>query len=327
MELALAAARALHTAALVVLFGELLFVHVVAPEEARPLHFIAIAGGALALATASALAWLGLEAVHMSGLPWDEALAPETIRTLVMQTFFGRLWLARFLLLAVPWAWLVFFRDPQARGMSIVAAGAAALLLASLAGMGHAAGSRGADGVARFAIDALHLLAAGAWIGMLAPLARTIARATSRPDAAFGRAREATRRFSAVGVASVGTLLLTGVGNVAYANGSLDAHGLMDLSASGYGRLLGVKLVLFAMMIALAAVNRVRLTPRLGSAVPEPSLRALRRNALAELVLGLAVVALAARLGTTMPPEPHHHHEPGHDHHHHEARASCAELA
>ena len=310
MELALAIARALHTAAVVGVFGELAFAHLVSSTGPRSPRFVAIVAASLVLAALSAVAWLALEAAHMSGLPWREALAAETLRTVVTQTFFGELWLARFALLAVPVAWLAVFRGAKAPGWSLVAAAAALLLLISLAGMGHAAAGRGADGVARFVMDALHLLAAGAWIGMLAPLARVLGEAMrDGHEDAFDRAREATRRFSVVGVASVGTLLLTGLGNVAYANVPFDAHGFMDLAASGYGRLLGAKVALFAVMVAIAALNRVRLTPRLASPAREPSLRALRRNALAELVIGLAIVAFAAKLGITMPPEPHHHHE------------------
>ena len=71
-----------------------------------------------------------------------------------------------------------------------------------------------------------------------------------------------------------------------------------DLIASGYGRLLSVKIALFAAMVAVAAVNRFRLSPRLPRS---GALAALIRNSLAETALGLGVVAAVALLGTMEP--------------------------
>ena len=63
------------------------------------------------------------------------------------------------------------------------------------------------------------------------------------------------------------------------------------------------KIVLFAAMIAIATVNRYHLSVRL----PAPTaMRALARNALAEIALGLAVLFLAGALGT-LPPSGHLH--------------------
>ena len=63
--------------------------------------------------------------------------------------------------------------------------------------------------------------------------------------------------------------------------------GPRDLVATDYGRLVLLKIGLFAAMVAIAAVNRYHLTPRL----PAPAaMRALRRNSLAETGLGLCVL-------------------------------------
>jgi copper resistance protein D len=309
MDDALAVARALHFAAAIVLFGELAFAQIASPARASPRHAGAIIGASLAVAALSALAWLAIEAAVMSGLPLREALAAETLRTVLAQTFFGRLWLARLLLLVAiaVFAW----RAPR------LTFALSALWLATLAGLGHAAAGRGIEREMHLAVDALHLLAAGTWLGMLWPLARTLG-AAGGSAAVLHHARETTRRFSLAGVASVGALVLTGLASVSFHAVTFDAHGVTDLLDSEYGRILAVKLGFFAAMVALAAVNRVSLTPRLVDEA-HPSLQALRRNALAELALGLAVVSLAGKLGITMPPAPHHH-----EHHHAKASAGVS---
>ena len=97
----------------------------------------------------------------------------------------------------------------------------------------------------------------------------------------------------------VGVLVASGVVNAAY---TLRTPSL--LIESTYGRLLLAKLALFAAMLAIAAVNRWRLTPKLG--VPSPAsqtaLRRLRALAWLELLLGVAVVVLAGVLATSAPP-------------------------
>jgi putative copper resistance protein D len=52
-------------------------------------------------------------------------------------------------------------------------------------------------------------------------------------------------------------------------------------------------------MVALASVNRLVLTPRLGGDLP--ALRALRRNALLETAAGIAIIGVVAVLGVTIP--------------------------
>ena len=80
-------------------------------------------------------------------------------------------------------------------------------------------------------------------------------------------------------------------------------NGPRDLVATNYGRLVALKIILFGVMVAIAAVNKFYLTPRL----PQPAaLRALRRNSLAEICLGLFVLTFVALLGT-LPPSVHVH--------------------
>jgi putative copper resistance protein D len=113
-------------------------------------------------------------------------------------------------------------------------------------------------------------------------------------------AREAATRFSALGVASVTTLLATGIVNAWILVGSFRA-----LAVTEYGRLLMLKLVVFAVMLVLAAVNRFWLTPRLVVASGDErrleALRQLTRNSVIEVALGFSIFAIVGLLGTLHP--------------------------
>jgi putative copper resistance protein D len=101
-----------------------------------------------------------------------------------------------------------------------------------------------------------------------------------------------------MGLTCVAALALTGIASAWYTVGSVPA-----LFGTSYGRLLLAKLALFAAMIALAAANRLRWTPRLRALGGESrlALRRLRRNAIAETSLGLAVLGIVGTLGITIP--------------------------
>jgi hypothetical protein len=65
--------------------------------------------------------------------------------------------------------------------------------------------------------------------------------------------------------------------------------------------------VLFALMLVLAAGNRFRLTPTLGSVLaggedPRQALQRLRRSIVAETLVGAVLIAVVAFMGTLAPP-------------------------
>jgi putative copper resistance protein D len=142
--------------------------------------------------------------------------------------------------------------------------------------------ARAGSTVARY----LALAAAAAYLASLAALGRGQSLAT---------AAQMARRFSALGLASVCALLFTGFVNGWHLVGDVPA-----LLGTNYGRLLLGKVALFAGMLALAAVNRTVLTPRLAREDGAARLR-LRRNALLETAAGLGVIAIVGVLGITVP--------------------------
>jgi putative copper resistance protein D len=103
------------------------------------------------------------------------------------------------------------------------------------------------------------------------------------------------RRFSMLGTICVGAILVTGGINSWFLVGNIPA-----LIGTAYGRLLLVKIALFVAMVAIAAFNRYRLTPLI-RAPGTAALPMLRRNALIEVTLGLAILMIVAVLGTLPP--------------------------
>jgi copper resistance protein D len=167
---------------------------------------------------------------------------------------------------------------------------------------GHAAAGSDTEGAVHLSADILHLVAAAAWLGALLPLAMLLSAACTNNDEFWITiARAATLRFSILGVVSVGTLVATGIVNSWFLVGSIDA-----LATTDYGRLLLLKVVLFFVMLSIAAFNRLRLTPRLEQRVviEHSALRRLRNNCLMEAVLGLVILFLVGMLGT-LPPALH----------------------
>lgn len=298
------AVRALHLAALCVLAGGFAFPLLVLPrpgfaEPARAAQGPRLARmrqWGLAAALLSWLAWLALVGAGMSGRPVLQALDPSLLDAVLRQTRFGHLWalrLALMLLLARYVAWPR--RTRLARSAQLDPVGVLLLLavLVSQAWAGHAT----AAGAWQIAADVLHLLAAGLWLGTLPPLFALL-RDAGRGAPWTALAAAATRRFSRIGLLAVAVLALTGFVNAAFLVGSPQAIG-----QTPYGRLVAAKVILFAAMVAIAAVNRLRWTPRLEAAASAAAAaRGLWRNVAAEMAIGGAILAIVGVLGGSQPP-------------------------
>jgi len=181
-----------------------------------------------------------------------------------------------------------------------------AVALGSLAWTGHGAADEGLGGVGHLAADIVHLLAAGIWLGALVGLLglvlRTLVESSDR-QARVVLAHRALAGFSSVGAVSVGLIILTGLVNSWFLVG---VGNVASLAVSDYGRLLLLKLLVFAGMIGLAGLNRFKLTPAisktLGEASAAKAMRSIGQSVALEASLALAVLALVAWLGTLAPP-------------------------
>jgi len=312
-------ARAVHFAASVLAAGVIFFVVFIAAPALRKTHETTmaaalcsrlrwIAWSSLGLAVLSGAAWLVLTAASMSGQPVKDVLSQGVLWTVLWQTDFGNDWLARLAVACVLAGLFVPLLSAKAATPAWLKAAAilvAASFVGSLAFAGHAIGGRGVEGVVHPTADVLHLVAASTWVGTLAPLALLLA--MNGTDETLAVARTATLRFSTLGIASVAVILLSGIVNSWYLVGSIPA-----LTETSYGQLLLVKIALFAVMIAIASVNRLWLTPRLvgdpRAAVAHSARRALLRNAAIEAALGALVIAIVAVLGTLAPASHAGHH-------------------
>jgi putative copper resistance protein D len=313
--------RAIHFAATIMAAGTVFFLAFIAEPAFRTAsdatrvpavvryRLTWIAWISLALAVISGAAWLVFTAGSMSGRPPVEVFAEGVLWTVLGQTEFGNDWVLRLVLACLLAAAFARFLSAQRikplwfKATSVVLA---ATFVGSLAWAGHAAGAVGFEAIVHPAADVLHLVAAAAWVGALVPLALLLGAAGQVGSIAI--ARTATLRFSTYGIASVATLLVTGIINSWYLTGSIPA-----LLGTDYGRLLLAKIALFLGMVAIAAVNRFRLTPRIvqdaNTAATPAALRQLRGNAAIEASVGAIVIIIVAVLGT-LPPAAHAHHDP-----------------
>ena len=161
---ALAVCRFAHFMAAMLAFGASAYLWLYAPDNLRralspAVRRLTITASLVALV--SAFVWLSLEAASMAD-DWSAATDPEMVATVLTDTSFGHAWIAR-LVLAAALVVAVFARRDHWRTIAILSA----LLLASLALVGHAAMQTGAVGLLHRANHALHLLTTGAWLGGL----------------------------------------------------------------------------------------------------------------------------------------------------------------
>ena len=176
--------------------------------------------------------------------------------------------------------------------------------LVTLAWTGHGSVDEGPLGWLHLGADILHLIASAAWIGALLGLVLLVKRPIARVDSEhLDLTHRALHGFGIIGTIVVATLVLTGFVNSWMMVGP---DNLLSLSETLYGRLLIAKLLLFSAMLALAALNRFRLTPAFEQSIANAdhrgALMALRRSLAVETICVVVILGLVAWLGTLAPP-------------------------
>lgn len=299
-EAGLIAARFLHYAALVLVFGAFAYAGYGARSAgvARRLGRLGLGSSALLLLGAAAVL-----VATIAGLGGGFAsLSDETLWSAVVEdTDFGRVWSARLVMaLLLFGVGVVVWRWP-ARAVKRVGLMLAGGLVVTVASTGHAAAEEGPSGLVHRAADAAHLLAAAVWLGALLPLLFLLRRGASELGEDLATASVRLAAFHTIGLAAVAVLIVSGAVNSWFLVASPEA-----LLTTTYGRVLIVKLALFAVMIGLAAENRLRLVPALArdSASGDQdaqSAAALRSRIWAELMVGMLVLLAVAVLGAIEP--------------------------
>ena len=266
-------------------------------------RLFALAWWSLVAALATGAVWLVSVASQMSGMPIGAVLPGGVLPIVLTQTQFGEDWLIRGALVVVMAGSLAVQRFTRTQVPVLIGSLAAAAFAASLAWAGHGAATEQVPFDAlHLPADILHLLATGAWLGGLVPLALLLAEASCAGTSdAVAVARAATLRFSTLALTSVGTLLVTGIVNTWFLAGTIPA-----LIGTLYGQLLLVKVTLFVAMIALASRNRRRFIPSLTAVAGDAAVRLravlqLRRNVLTEASLGVFVLAVVGIMGILPP--------------------------
>jgi putative copper export protein len=270
MDIVLIGLRGLSLASVLAAFGCSVFAFVIGPDTIRLRRFSLLAALGLTLI------WLICASAAMANAE-DLAQALAALPIVTLDTQFGRLGLARLAALLVAIA-----LDRQGPSTTLFAT---ALALALQPAMGHAGATGGTQGNALLISETIHLLAAGAWLGGLLPLLIHLSRL---PPTAASRL---SRAFFPLGLSCV--LLLAGTG---FLQAIILVDNFSALTASDYGQMITVKLVLFAMLLLLAIANRFIFTDRLQTG------RFLLLGSVAlETGLGLAVILAASRLASLPP--------------------------
>lgn len=251
-----------------------------APSFRRAIRWSAV------LALVSAWAVLMMMTAGMGG-SLGAAADVSFLASAVSDTQFGRVWIVR-ILLAIALLGLIV-RPRPARDQSLLVLSGS--LLASVALTGHSALPGGAPGILHQLADAVHLLAAGWWIGGLLALvltARTLGTEASR----------LLERFSGVGYGAVAAIVLTGLFKSAILVATLGGA-----SSTAYGWTLLLKVALAALMGLLALSNNLWITRRLKGGQDQGLwLGRLQCSVSVEFALGLGVLAVVGALGAMSPP-------------------------
>jgi putative copper resistance protein D len=278
---AFAVTRALHFASLMTVFGAsaLLYqgraIFAASPELRRVLLLASL------LALATAVLCLCFVAAEMSGgAPFDRGI----LATVVTQTTYGHVFIARFAALAL-------LCVLSLRSIDLPGALVAGLALALLGLVSHAAAAGPPQyEYGRAAADALHLLCAGFWVGGLVVLVPQVLAPRDAP-----RLIALLRLFSRWGVVSVAVLLAAGTANGVFI---LGVPG-MPWNAS-YVMWLAVKIVLAALMVALALTNRFAVLPGLVRGEREAG-DTIPLTVIAELSCAMLILLIVGFLGLTPP--------------------------
>jgi copper transport protein len=237
---------------------------------------------ALVAGLTSAPAALGLQGLDLLDLrsaalltaaPWKAAAATSLLQSLLIAV-------------AAMTAGLVALVSGRPGTATTLSALALAGVGISLASSGHAA-TAAPQWLTAPAVF-LHGVGVTLWVGALAPLAAM----AWRPAEPL---LPVLRRFSHAALFVVAMLVLTGLALAIVQLGNFGA--LID---SPYGIILSIKLTLVAILLALAALNRFRLTSAL--AINPQNTRPLRRSIRAEWLIAACILAVVAGWRFTPPP-------------------------
>ncbi len=301
--------------ALVLLVGGLAFVGLLWPAGAALARPRRMLWGALAAALVTTAIGIPIQAVYAAGLPLSK-VASSTVRSGMLDDRFGQVWAARLILLGLMALVLVALgrragsapesgETATALPTPLLAAGG--LLSVGLLVTPGLAGHAATEDLVPLAMaaDVLHLVSVSLWLGGLALLTAAVL-----PRRVPGELAVVVPKFSRMAFAAVITILVTGS-----FQGWRQVRSTAALTETTYGRLLIIKVVLFALMVGLAGLSRrlvqaryrmpaARLSFGPGAATADPddeTVAGLRRTVGAETVIAVIVLAVTSLLVNAQP--------------------------
>lgn len=256
-----------------------------------------LCGAALAVLTATVLGFI-IQTSHLAG---SVALAfePETLKAALWDMSFGKSSLVRAGLALLGFMGIVLL--PAGRRLWWICTVLGAFICASLAWMGHGAATEGNIGIVHLIGDITHILAAGGWIGALATFCFVLVWPSSEPITQKAICMSLAS-FSGAGTVFVAVVIASGLVNSAF----LVGWDVKQIVSTLYGQILIAKLLLFALMLVLAARNRFHHTPALAAALQDraqsqQAIADLRRSIVMETCAATAILALVGWLGMLEP--------------------------
>lgn len=286
MQTALILCRFVHFWVLLTLFGMylshdlLLRSRLARGEQLLPNRLMRwLAGSALI----TAITWLMLTAASMAG-SWAESIDPQTLLLVLSHTSFGKFWAWHMALNLVLLVLLLKPGNPSPTPRLLLAA----LLLATLAPVGHVAMFDGVYGGLLIVNQFMHLLAVGAWLGGLCLLLMLLLVQGRRSEIDM---RAVLLRFGGFGYFMVALIIGTGLINVRVMSGAP----WPAPAFSGFGLVLAVKVTMVLCMLALALFNRLMLSRS------SSRLDIVRVSIVVECLFGMAALAAVSLLGTLPP--------------------------
>lgn len=293
MDLALVIVRFIHYAALMLVFGGLVYVRILSRADLGQRIYRQLGSIwriSVLIVVLSGIPWLMLATASM-GDGIADALSLNMLATVAFDTAFGRILSGHLVISGVLFLWLAV---DQRRGASLPswwAVVAAFASLVSLAPTGHAMMPEGTEQLASIASQALHLGSGGYWIGCLAPVVITL-RMMDRD--AMHEAVAALTRFSRLGHGAVALVTMSGLANLWFASD----HRPMVL-IEPYAALFLAKVIVVAGMVVLAIYNRYWLVPRIRR--DPTALPRMQRLTIGIFALGLAAIGLVSIFGMVSP--------------------------
>ncbi len=268
---------------LVVNRAQALFAPEVVTALDRATRNMALVAAVVALLGNAGRFWLQSGALHGSARMWE----PELLRAMTFETGWGKAWLAQ-TVAALAFVGATRIRSERPLESWIAAAVFAVIAASTPAFAGHAAAVQQMV-VVPIVNDAVHVIAASAWLGTLAVLlfagVPAIIRASHQP---FTDAATMVRTFSPLALFAAAVAIATGA-----MSAFVHIKAISELWTTPYGKTLSIKLLVVLLTATTGAYNWKVVSPRLGT---EAATLHIRRSALAEIIIAATIIAVTAVL-------------------------------